>query len=144
MEDTDFAVGVLKGGCHMLSFAELGNSHMNKAPFSAPKSITSLEVRNSEKGERPRFAFESNHAWRHKRKGLEQIKITLLRVNFSVGFWVLLLALAGNMALWSAPNMRTSHIIDFPIRVISTRLANLLVRRAALRQAGLPEDLLRR
>lgn len=42
----------------MLSFAELGNSQMNKASFSAPKSITSLEVRNSEKGERPRFAFE--------------------------------------------------------------------------------------
>lgn len=45
----------------MLSSAELGNSHMNKAPFSVPKSIPSLEVRNSEKGVRPRFAFESNH-----------------------------------------------------------------------------------
>lgn len=77
---------VLKGGCHMLSFAELGNSQMNKAPFSAPKSIPSLEVRNSEKGERPRFAFVSNHGWTHKRKGLEQIKITLLRVIFC---WIL-------------------------------------------------------
>lgn len=62
VEDTDFAVGVLKGGCHMLSFAELGNSHMNRAPFSASKSIPSLEVRNSEKGVRPRFAFEANRA----------------------------------------------------------------------------------